>query len=358
MSGGIDSTMAAFLLKEQGFTVIGLTMKIWDGPSQCEATRSGCYGPNEASDIADAKEVCDQLDIEHHVVDLCGEYRHTVLEYFSDAYLLGKTPNPCIMCNSRIKFGSLIKKALLSGIGFDFFATGHYARVVYDRIENRYLLKRGIDKRKDQSYFLYRLSRDRFEKILFPLGDHLKEDIKTMARKAGFGKYTEKRESQDFLEWDDYGILLQNRGQPGNIRDTAGNIIGTHRGIQFYTIGQRRMLNLSGMKEPHYVIDIDAKNNEIIAGPQKDLFSDVLIATDLHWIVPFYEHKSAPVTAKIRSTAALAPCTIFPEEDSTIRARFVSPQKSITPGQSVVFYVDDVVIGGGTIDCVPKQQIF
>lgn len=358
MSGGIDSTMAAFLLKEQGFTVKGLTMKIWDGSVEGEATRSGCYGPNEASDIADAKEACDRLGIEHHVIDLCGEYRHTVLEYFSDTYLHGKTPNPCVMCNSRIKFGSLIEKALVSGIGFDFFATGHYARVVFDKSENQYLLKRGIDEGKDQSYFLHRLSRERLEKILFPLGNHLKEVIKTMARKAGFGEYTEKRESQDFLEWDDYGTLLQSRGQPGNIRDTAGNIIGIHQGIAFYTIGQRKMLNLSGMKEPYYVIEINIKDNEIIAGPKKYLYSDILIATDLHWIVPFEKYASVPISAKIRSASAIAPCSIVPEGNDTIKVLFTTPRESITPGQSVVFYAGDTVLGGGIIDCVPRKQIF
>lgn len=354
MSGGLDSTMAALLLKERGFRVIGLTMKIWDGSLQCEAVRSGCYGPNEASDIADARKASDQLGIEHHIVDLCGEYRHTVLKYFSDAYLHGKTPNPCIMCNSRIKFGSLIEKALSSGIGFDFFATGHYARIVFDKSENQHLLKRGIDERKDQSYFLYRLSRGRLEKILFPLGDYLKEDIKTMARETGFGKYTEKRESQDFLEWDDYGTLLPNRGKPGNIRDGAGNIIGKHRGIAFYTIGQRKMLNLSGMREPHYVTSINVKNNEIIVGPKKYLYSDILIATDLHWIAPLKKYASASISAKIRSAAVAAPCNIFPEGNDTIKVLFASPRESITPGQSVVFYAGDTVLGGGIIDCVPR----
>ena len=356
MSGGLDSTMAAFLLKEQGYTVIGLTMKIWDGPVRCEATRSGCYGPNEASDIADAKQAADRLGIEHHIVDLCKEYKQTVIQYFSNEYTHGKTPNPCVMCNSQIKFGSLLENSLSSGIKFDFFATGHYARVAYNHTTDEYMLKCGVDNAKDQSYFLHRLNQEQLQKIMFPLGDYYKEDIKTMARKTGFGKYTEKPESQDFLEWNDYGTLLQNRGQQGNIRDAAGNVIGTHQGIAFYTIGQRKMLNLSGMKEPYYVVGIDAQNNEIIAGPKKHLLNNILSATDLHWIIPCEKYISAPLNAKIRSAAVPAACDIFPEPGNTAMIRFVVPQESVTPGQSVVFYAGDIVLGGGTIEAIPQKQ--
>lgn len=349
MSGGIDSTMAACLLKEKGHEVIGLTMKIWDGSIACNAVRSGCYGPNEASDIADARSAARRLGIEHHVVDLCGEYSRTVLTYFSDEYTGGRTPNPCVVCNSRIKFGSLIEKALDSGIRFDLFATGHYARVSYDDGLARHLLLRAVDGSKDQSYFLHRLSQEQLAKLLFPLGGYRKEEVKEMALEAGFTDYLEKPESQDFLEWDDYSALLTEPAGPGNILDPEGNVIGTHRGIAFYTVGQRRALGLAGLKEPFYVLRIDAGKNEIVAGPKRHLMHDRLTVADINWIVPFQERPGDAVTAKIRSTGSPARCEIFPGPDNTAGVVFSDPQESITPGQSVVFYAGDVVLGGGTI---------
>ena len=350
MSGGIDSTMAVYLLKEKGYTVVGLTMKIWDGPIGCDAVKSGCYGPNEASGIADAEKAAKLLGIEHHVVDLCGEYRQTVLRYFSDEYTGGRTPNPCVVCNARIKFGSLIEKALSSGVRFDLFATGHYARVMYDDRAERYILLRGVDGSKDQSYFLYRLSQEQLARVLFPLGGYRKEEVREMALKAGFTGCLERRESQDFLAWDDYGMLLGDPGRPGDILDPEGNVIGTHRGIAFYTVGQRRALRLAGMKEPYYVLRIDAGKNEITAGPKKYLMSGRLAAADINWIVPFEERPSEEITAKIRYTSKPARCEIFPGPDNTAEVRFADPQESITPGQSVVFYAGDTVLGGGVIE--------
>jgi tRNA-specific 2-thiouridylase len=350
MSGGIDSTVAALLLKEKGYRVVGLTMKIWDGSIACDAERSGCYGPGEAADIADARKAADRLGIEHHVVDLCREYSRTVLTYFSDEYTGGRTPNPCVVCNSKIKFGSLIEKARSIGIVFDLFSTGHYARVSYDGHMARYLLMRGVDGSKDQSYFLHRLSQDQLGRIILPLGGYRKEEVKAMARAAGFAEYVDKRESQDFLEWDDYGALLKEPVRPGNIVDTTGSVIGRHRGIAFYTVGQRRTLGLAGMKEPFYVLRVDAERNEIVAGPRKHLMSDRLLATDVNWIIPFEERPGPEVAAKIRSTAAPARCDVFPGPGPVAEVVFADPQESIPPGQSVVFYAGDVVIGGGVIE--------
>ncbi|MBP1747515.1 MAG: trmU [Deltaproteobacteria bacterium] len=349
MSGGIDSTVTAYLLKEKGYEVIGLTMKIWNGSDACNAVRSGCYGPGEASDIEDAQKGARRLGIEHHVIDLCGEYGQTVLGYFSDEYTEGRTPNPCVMCNSRIKFGSLIEKARSTGISFDLFATGHYARITYDAAVRRYLLKRGVDEFKDQSYFLYRLSQGQLSNVLFPLGDYSKEEVRALALKAGFGEYIEKKESQDFLEFDDYAALLKEPPLPGNIVDTDGNVIGRHRGIAFYTVGQRRGLGLAGMKEPLHVLRINAAKNEIIAGPKAQLMNDVLIASDLNWIAPFDEWPDQPVRAKIRSTAVPALCSILPESETSVMVHFDEAQDSITPGQSIVFYRGDIVLGGGFI---------
>jgi len=349
MSGGVDSTIAAFLLQRQGFTVVGLTMKIWDDSVQRATTKSGCYGPDQAYSIADAQATAVQLGIEHHVIDLSDEFRETVIEYFRREYGNGKTPNPCVTCNSMIKFGALLEKATLSGITFDLFATGHYARIVHDPVEHRYLLKRGIDNAKDQSYFLYRLSQRQLEKIMFPLGDYRKDEIRIIAREVGLEGHLEKPESQDFLEWDDYGVLLGGRGKPGNIVDEEGIVIGKHAGIARYTVGQRKLLNLAGMKEPFYVLRVDAKRNEITAGPKGSLRRAGLVAGDLHWILPFSALRGEPLLAQIRYRSMPAECTLYPEGDGTVRVEFVKPQEAIAPGQSIVFYSGDTVAGGGII---------
>lgn len=350
MSGGVDSTVAALILKRKGYNVIGLTMKIWDDSVKCESTKSGCYGPGEIHDIADAEQAAKKLGIEHHVIDLRGEYKKTVIEYFRQEYAQGRTPNPCVQCNAKIKFGGLLDKASSYGIYYDLFATGHYARIVYDPVSERYLLKRGIDSKKDQSYFLYRLNQKQLKKILFPLGDYRKEEIRVMAKASGFSEYIEKRESQDFLEWDNYDTLLGNDCQPGNILDENGNIIGRHVGVTRYTVGQRKMLNLAGMKEPFYVLRIDAVKNEIVAGPKRLLLHRSLVAEDLHWIIPFDAILDKTIHAQIRYRNKPSECKIYPEgKGAGISVEFTTPQEAITPGQSVVFYYGDTVVGGGII---------
>jgi len=350
MSGGVDSTVAALILKRKGYNVIGLTMKIWDDSIKCESTKSGCYGPGEINDIAYAEQAAKKLGIEHHVIDLRSEYHKTVIEYFRHEYTQGRTPNPCVQCNTKIKFGGLLDKASSCGIYYDLFATGHYARIVYDPVAERYLLKRGIDSKKDQSYFLYRLNQKQLKMVLFPLGDYRKEEIRDMAKASGFAEYNEKRESQDFLEWDNYGTLLGNDCQPGNILDEKGNIIGRHAGVTRYTIGQRKMLNLAGMKEPFYVLRIDAVNNEIVAGPKRLLLCRSLIAENLHWVIPFDAILDKTIHAQIRYRSKPSRCKIYPgEQFGKIRVDFETPQEAITPGQSVVFYHGDIVVGGGII---------
>lgn len=349
MSGGIDSTITALLLKGKGYEVTGLTMKIWSGSMACNAVRSGCYGPGEASDIEDAKKAAARLGIDHFVIDLCEEYGGTVLDYFGSEYTEGRTPNPCVMCNAKIKFGSFIEKARSSGIPFDLFATGHYARIRYDAGSGRYMLLRGMDRSKDQSYFLHRLSQGQLSQVMFPLGEYSKEDVRKLALEAGLSEYLEKRESQDFLEFEDYASLLKEPPRPGNIVDTGGAVIGKHSGIAFYTVGQRRGLGLAGMKEPYYVLRIDAAKNEVVAGPKACLMNNVLVAENINWIIPFDERPDGPVQARIRSTTPPAPCSVVPETAASATVYFEVFQESITPGQSVVFYSDDVVLGGGTI---------
>jgi len=391
MSGGVDSSVAAYLLKKQGYNVIGVTMKIWgdtfttiaESPQvypggsnrglPISAVKSGCYGPSEADDIEAAQKVARQIGIPHHVLDLHTEYEQAVLNYFRDEYLAGKTPNPCVICNQKIKFGLLLDKAQQSGIAFDFFATGHYARIEQDSPNTerctlnaarytlnaarctlnaeRCLLKKSIDPKKDQTYFLYRLTQDQLAKTLFPLGGLLKDEVKKIASQIGLKDVADKPESQDFYEGDCYGDFFEaGDAQPGDIIDTSGRVVGRHRGVIHYTIGQRKGLNIGGLKEPLYVIALDSQNNRVLVGPQEKLLAKALIAEDLNWISIEAPASPLKATAKIRSTQPEKPCTVILLDEHRIRVDFDEPQMSITPGQSIVFYSGDLVLGGGVIE--------
>ncbi len=348
LSGGFDSFMACYLLAMRGYDLFGVTMQIWDGEVSCGKKKSACYGPDEAEDILNAKKVAESLSIPHYVIDLRKEYREYVLNYFVSEYKNGRTPNPCVVCNSKIKFGFLLQKIESIGLSFDYFATGHYARIEYDEERRIYLLKRGFDKKKDQSYFLYRLSQDQLKKILFPLGRFRKDELKEIARARGFEELAKKPESQDFFA-DDYSLLLPDSEKPGNIVDIEGNVIGRHKGIHRYTVGQRRHLNLSGLKEPFYVLRIDAEKNEIVAGPKKYLSKRTLFAKDVNWIVPFDDLSNKRIYAQFRYRSEPSECRIHLEENGVL-VEFLEPREGLTPGQSVVFYDKDVVIGGGVIE--------
>ncbi|MDD5639309.1 MAG: tRNA 2-thiouridine(34) synthase MnmA [Candidatus Pacebacteria bacterium] len=347
MSGGVDSTMAAFILKNRGYEVIGLTMKIWDDNPLVKGNRSGCYGPGEAKDIATAKYACKILNIPHYVIDLKEEYQKNVLKYFKEEYQKGKTPNPCVVCNAKIKFGFLIEKAMHSGIKFDYFATGHYCRVFFDKKSKLCILKKGLDKNKDQSYFLHRLKQSQLKKLIFPLGVKKKEDIKKLAKKNGFQEFANKPESQNFVECDSYSALLP-KGQSGYIVDHTGKILGEHKGIINYTLGQRKNLNIGGLPEPYYVLKIDAIRNTIVAGPKKLAYSDKVSVKKVNWIVPF-ENAPEKIKAKIRYGAKDANAVFTIKEKNKVELKFLKPQFAVTPGQSIVFYNKDIVLGGGII---------
>ncbi|MDZ4182836.1 MAG: tRNA 2-thiouridine(34) synthase MnmA, partial [Candidatus Cloacimonadaceae bacterium] len=252
MSGGIDSTMSALILMEQGYEVIGITMAIWDDSIDIkESIKSGCYGPGEIHDLAAAKKACAELGIEHHVIELKAEFSQNVLSYFCSTYLDGKTPNPCVMCNQRMKFGFLPERARELGLDFDLFATGHYVRRSYDAALGRWQIHRAIDLSKDQSYFLSFLSQAQLQSVIFPLGELSKAQIRELATRRGFSYLTEKKESQDFLETDDYSVLFEkNAFAEGDIVDVQNCVIGRHKGLIHYTIGQRRNLGISGQSEP------------------------------------------------------------------------------------------------------------
>jgi tRNA-uridine 2-sulfurtransferase len=238
LSGGVDSAVSAFLLKQAGHEIVGATMKIWDGRSLHSKEGSACYGPEEEEDIRDASELCKLLGIPYHVIDCSRQYNEIVLRYFEEEYRAGRTPNPCVRCNEKIKFSLLPLLLEESGVFFNFFATGHYARVDFDRTLARYSLKKGTDERKDQSYFLYRLSQKQLSKVLFPLGGYTKEKVRAVAREAGLPMH-DKQESQDFCAGD-YTDLLSIKSEAGAFVDSSGKILGRHTGICNFTIGQRK----------------------------------------------------------------------------------------------------------------------
>lgn len=348
MSGGVDSSVAAALLKEKGYEVIGVTMKVWDGETlPANGTRHACYGPGEEEDLEDARKVAQVLGIPLNIFNLRQEYKIEVLDYFCHEYLSGRTPNPCIRCNRRVKFDALLEKARDTGIEFDYFATGHYARVEHDESGSRYLLKKAKDMAKDQSYFLFALSQEQLSNSLFPLGNHTKEEVRKMAWDLELG-IDDKSESQDFFAGD-YSSLLGKVARPGPILNKEGEILGEHRGIPFYTIGQRKGLAISS-KEPLYVTAIDQEKNVIVVGPKEEVYGDELVAMELNWIAIQELSRPVDVKAKIRYLHKEAEAMVIPLDEDKVHVKFKEPQMAITPGQAVVFYDDDIVIGGGTIE--------
>ncbi len=349
MSGGVDSSVAAALLKEQGYQVTGVMMKIWDGPDSSEAgenARHGCYGPGEAGDIADAEKVARIIDIPFYVFDLTEEYKAEVLKYFRLEYLAGKTPNPCVRCNRSLKFGALVRRIEHSGIDFDYLATGHYARTGYDEVKQRHLLKKARDPDKDQSYFIAMLSQEQLARAIFPIGEYTKTEVRKLA--ADFGlNVAAKAESQDFVTGG-YSSLLPET-PPGPIMDKSGNVLGEHPRNSTYTIGQRRGLGLSS-HDPLFVIDIEPEQNAVIVGGREDLYNDELIASELNWVSIVAPSKPIRIEARLRHRHKEARAELTPLSEGKVRVKFVQPQMAITPGQTVVFYQGDIVLGAGTIE--------
>lgn len=350
MSGGVDSSLTAALLVRQGYDVIGATMQIWekdDQPDNSGEDRGCC----SLSAVHDARRVADKLGIPYYVLNFRDMFQQTVVEYFIREYIAGKTPNPCIACNRYLKFEGFLQKAL--SLGADYVATGHYARIHYDENAGRYFLRRGIDPGKDQSYALYHLTQNTLRRFLFPLGIYTKAQTREMAREIGLA-VADKPDSQEicFIPDDDYKRFMQERAPqalaPGNMVDTSGKILGRHQGLALYTVGQRKGLGLAAGK-PLYVVALDKERNEVIVGSGDEVFGNALVAADLNFIA--FDRLTDPmnVTAKIRYSAQPAPAVIEPLDDNRVAVQFHSPQRAITPGQSVVFYDQDVVLGGGVI---------
>jgi tRNA-specific 2-thiouridylase len=332
LSGGVDSSAAALLLKEAAYEVMGVHMRLWDSPhSEYQANR--------------AENVCRILDIPYHQVDLQKEFEFYVVDYFCREYQQGRTPNPCVACNQYIKFGLLLDKAL--SLGADYLATGHYARVE-NSCDGHRLLK-ATDVRKDQSYFLYTLTQEKLGRVLFPLGGHSKNEVKQMAKQAGLP--TAARSSQDicFISQKNYGTFLSRRfsSTPGDVIDIQGRKLGQHQGIAFYTIGQRHGLGLAS-DEPLYVIRIEPESNRIVLGHEKELYSQKLAAQKLNWISGKAPREPTTVTAKIRYKSKGAEAVLF-FSNGSVDVHFAQPQKAVTPGQAIVFYNMDDVLGGGII---------
>jgi len=343
MSGGVDSSVAALLLLQKGFNVIGLTMQL----VPCGAEKvSGCCG---LAAVNSAQKVCQKLNIPHYVLNFRQPFQKKVIDYFCREYQAGRTPNPCVVCNQCIKFDLLLRRA--REIGADFLATGHYARVACKL--PKFTLSKGKDKNKDQSYFLYCLNQEQLKYILFPLGDLTKKQVRQIAKKVGLPT-AERPESQEicFIPDNDYRKFLRKNcgriNKLGPILNESGQVVGQHQGIAFYTIGQRKGLGIAGRK-PLYVLKIDKKKNAIIVGAEKGLYQKELIVKNLNWVQGEMPKLPLKATAKIRYRQLASAVSVYSESKNKMRARFIKPQRAITPGQSIVFYRGNEVLGGGII---------
>ena len=344
MSGGVDSSVAAALLKQQGYEVIGLMLRLWSEPGKEDSNR--CCTPDA---MALARRVAAKLEIPFYVVDAKEVFRKTVVEYFLDGYARGETPNPCLICNRQIRWEFLLNHAL--ALEADFMATGHYVRK--QDAEDRHQLLRAVDKNKDQSYVLHVLNQEKLKRALFPVGDYTKLEIRKIAE--SFGLPTASRhDSQDlcFLAGDDYRNFLQRNAsemlKPGQIVRRDGEVVGEHNGLANYTIGQRKGLGVSSAV-PLYVLDKDATSNAVIVGTQDELGSRELMAKDVNWISGEAPNESFRGEVKIRYTAKEAKALVMPLENGQVKVQFDAPQRDITAGQAAVFYQGDVLLGGGLI---------
>lgn len=365
MSGGVDSSTVACMLKEQGHEVIGATMSIWDkntvfkksensvfkndknGVFKKESHADSCFSPHEAEDIETVKEICKQLDIPYYVIDCSERYKKMVLDNFKAEYKSGRTPNPCVMCNSFIKFNALPEEAAAQGIVFDKFATGHYARIEYNSKSRRYEIIRGVDYSKDQSYFLYRLSQAQLSRVIMPLGAYTKNEVRKLAADYGL-TVSEKPDSQDFYSGD-INDILQNEPQTGNFVTTDGRILGQHKGIWNYTVGQRRGMGIAA-ERPLYVLGFNKEKNEVVVGFEEECERSGLIASDWCWSALEGLDHPLECEAKIRSSQQPNAVKVTPLADGKVEVLFYNRQKAVAAGQSVVLYHNDVVLGGGIIE--------
>jgi tRNA-specific 2-thiouridylase len=347
MSGGVDSSVAAWLLKEQGYEVIGVTMQIWQSEEQAQMeNEGGCCG---LSAVDDARRVAGVLDIPYYVMNFRDVFREQVIDPFMEAYKHGHTPNPCILCNRYVKWEALLHRSL--EIGADYIATGHYARIA--RLPNgRFAITSSATATKDQTYALYNLTQEQLSHTLMPVGDYTKEEIRAIAMREGL-PVAHKPDSQEicFVPDQDYAGYIENNSDytshPGCFVDLQGHVLGQHKGIIHYTVGQRKGLGIA-FGHPMYVVHISPENNEVVLGEGDSVFCDTLYAGDINYMGQTAFAPGERVLAKIRYSHAGDFCRLYPEKDG-FKCVFERPQRAITPGQAVVFYRDGAVLGGGTI---------
>ena len=361
MSGGVDSSAAAAILKEQGHELVGFTMQLWDQRRGINVDENGDPLPSRCcslDDVYDARRVAEELDFPFYVLNLERDFERDVIQPFVSSYLSGETPIPCVSCNSRLKFASLDRLAV--SLGCEKVATGHYARVEFDTATNRYKLLRGTNQQKDQSYFLWELTQSQLSRALFPLGEMSKPEARDAARQHGLNGVSEKKESQEicFVPDGNYSGFIDRYLEAenatdrlpgsGDIIDTSGRVIGHHEGIHRYTVGQRRGMGIAN-ERALYVISIDAEKNRVTAGPAEELLSSEFTVAQVNWIA--FDDPKEPVRAevRVRYRHTAAPATITPLENGRARIVFDEPQRAITPGQASVFYRGDEVVGGGWI---------
>ena len=348
MSGGVDSSVAAALMLDRGYDCMGATMRLFRNP---DIGRSLAHTCCSQADIDDAAEVAFRLDIPHTVPDFTAEFRACVMEKFARTYESGGTPNPCIDCNRYLKFERLLRYAAQEGM--EYVVTGHYARIEYDRENGRYLLKKALDRSKDQSYVLYMLTQAQLAHVLFPLGSLRKAEVREIARRLGFVN-AEKHDSQDicFVPDGDHGrFLARFRGRElpeGKVLNERGEVVGTHKGAAQYTVGQRKGLGVA-LGEPVYVLRKDVKENTVTVGPEEALYSRALLADEVNWLSIPAPEGPLRVRAKTRYRQEEREATVFPCGETRFRLVFDEPQRAVTPGQAVVLYDGDLVLGGGTI---------
>lgn len=349
MSGGVDSSVAAYLLKEQGYDVIGVTMQIWqDEENEAVEENGGCCGQ---SAVDDARRVAQMLDIPYYVMNFKDEFRHKVMDYFVEEYLVGRTPNPCIACNRYVKWESMLRRSM--EIGADYIATGHYARIMQTP-EGRYAVRNSVTAKKDQTYALYNLTQEQLAHTLMPVGEYTKDEIRRIAQDVGL-PVAHKPDSQEicFIPDHDYAAYIEREAgertpKKGNFVTKDGQVLGQHQGITHYTIGQRKGLNLA-MGYPVFVTGIRPETDEVVIGEADDVFGDTLYCNKINYMGMADLPEPREVLAKIRYAHGGERCMIERVAEDVIKCTFLKPVRAITPGQAVVFYEDGCVLGGGSI---------